>query len=106
VSAGRFLPQLQRRCGASRLGYIARNPVTGVRFLPEPPGSMRIISHDEQLKYLKAASHLLRDVATLMLETGMRPEEVFTIGKEECTSKGATSLCRAEKRGSPGAMFR
>jgi integrase len=67
---------------AIRLGYIARNPVTGVRFLPEPPGSVRIISHDEQLKYLKAASHLLRDVATLMLETGMRPEEVFTIRKE------------------------
>jgi integrase len=43
---------------------------------------MRIISHDEQQKYLAKASLLLRDVATIMVETGMRPEEVFTIRKE------------------------
>jgi integrase len=67
---------------AMRLGYITRNPVTGVRFLPEGPGCMRIICHEEQLKYLAAASPLLQDVATIMLETGMRPEEVFTIRKE------------------------
>ena len=67
---------------AMRLDHVARNPVSGVRFLPEGPGSMRIISHDEQQKYLAKASLLLRDVATIMLETGMRPEEVFTIRKE------------------------
>jgi integrase len=65
-----------------RLDHIARNPVSGARFLPEGPGSMRIISHDEQQKYLAKASLLLRDVATIMVETGMRPEEVFTIRKE------------------------
>ena len=68
---------------AMRLGYIVRNPVAGVRFLPEGPGSMRIISHEEQQKYLAVASLLLRDVATIMLETGMRPEEVFTIQNED-----------------------
>jgi integrase len=67
---------------AIRQGHIARNPVVGVRFLPESAGSMRIISHDEQRKYLAIAKLLLRDVATVMLETGMRPEEVFTIRKE------------------------
>ncbi|HEV2297267.1 MAG TPA: hypothetical protein VGR72_01975, partial [Candidatus Acidoferrales bacterium] len=30
---------------AMRQGYIARNPVIGVRFLPEGPGNMRIVSH-------------------------------------------------------------
>jgi integrase len=67
---------------AMRLDYIARNPVSGVRFLPEGPGCMRIISHEEQEKYLAAADPRLRDVATLMLENGQRPEEVFTIRKE------------------------
>ena len=67
---------------AMRLGYLICNPVIGVRFLPEGPGCMRIISHEEQQKYLAVASSLLRDVATMMLETGMRPEEVFTIQKE------------------------
>ncbi len=63
-------------------GQIVQNPVSRVRFFPEGPGLMRIISHEERQKYLAAADPLLRDVATLILETGMRPEEVFTIRKE------------------------
>jgi len=65
-----------------RQGYITRNPVTGVRFLPEGPGSMRVVSHEEQQKYLTAANPLLRDVATMIVETGMGPNEVYTILKE------------------------
>lgn len=67
---------------AIRQGYVTRNSVTGVPFLPEGPGNMRIVSHEEQQKYLAAANPLLRDVATVMVETGMRPEEVYTIRKE------------------------
>ena len=67
---------------AVRQGYLNRNPVSGVRFLPEDPGRMRVVSHEEQKLYLAAANCLLRDVATLILETGMRPEEVYTIRKE------------------------
>lgn len=67
---------------AVRQGYLNRNPVTGVRFLPEGPGRMRVVSHEEQERYLAAANCLLRDAATLILETGMRPEEVYTIRKE------------------------
>jgi len=67
---------------AIRQEHIVRNPVSGVRFLQEGPGSMRIVSHQEQQKYLAAANRRLRDVATLILETGMRPEEVYTICKE------------------------
>jgi integrase len=62
--------------------YLLRNPVSGVRFLDEGPGIMRIVSHEEEQRYLAAANPLLRDVATLILDTGMRPEEVFTICKE------------------------
>jgi integrase len=65
-----------------RQDRIPRNPVQGVRFLPEGPGKMRIVSHEEEERYLAAANPLLKDVATMMLETGMRPEEVFTIRKE------------------------
>jgi integrase len=67
---------------AIRKEYIAKNPVKEVQFLDEGPGRMRIVSHEEQRKYMAAASPLLRDVATLIVETGMRPEEVFTIRKE------------------------
>lgn len=67
---------------AIKQGLIVRNPVQGVKFLPEGPGVMRVVSHEEERQYLGAANPLLRDVATLILETGMRPEEVFTIQKE------------------------
>jgi DNA-binding NarL/FixJ family response regulator len=67
---------------AIRKEYIAKNPVQEVQFLDEGPGQMRIVSHEEQKNYMAAASPLLRDVAALIVETGMRPEEVFTIRKE------------------------
>ncbi len=67
---------------AIKLGLVSRNPVKGVKFLPEGPGAMRVVSHDEERTYLAAANPLLRDVATLIVETGMRPEEVFTIRPE------------------------
>jgi integrase len=43
---------------------------------------MRVVSHEEEEQYLEAASPLLRDVATIIIETGMCPEEVYTIQKE------------------------
>lgn len=61
---------------AVRLGKAPSNPVKGVRFLPENNLRMRVISREEEATYLKAASPLLRDVAIVMLETGMRPAEV------------------------------
>jgi integrase len=67
---------------AIRQGYLLRTPVSGVRFLDEGPEIMRIVSHEEEQRYLKEASPLVRDFATVILETAMRPEEVFTIRKE------------------------
>ena len=58
-------------------GHLHRNPFKGVKLLQEGAGAMRILSHEEEQKYLEVASKTLRDVAILMLETGMRPEEVF-----------------------------
>jgi integrase len=40
------------------------------------------LSIEEQQKYLAKATPLLYDVATLMIETGMRPEEVYRIKTE------------------------
>jgi integrase len=67
---------------AARQEHIVRNPVSGVKFLQEGPGAMRVVSHEEQQRYLAAANSLLRDVARLIVETGMRPEEVYTIQRE------------------------
>lgn len=59
-----------------------RNPVSRVGFLAEQNEQTRVLSFDEQDRYLAVATPMLRDVATLMLETGMRPEEVYRIQPE------------------------
>ena len=68
---------------ALRHSYIPKNPFGEVKLFPEGPGNMRIVSHEEQARYIAAASPLLRDVATLMAETGLRPEELFRIRGED-----------------------
>jgi integrase len=57
------------------------NPVSkiGAKALQENNEQTRVLTYDEQAKYLAKATPMLRDVATLMLETGMRPEEVYRI---------------------------
>jgi site-specific recombinase XerD len=68
---------------AKRQQHIDRNPVCDVEFLAEGPGNMRIVSHEEQQQYLSAASPLVYDVALLIVETGMRPGEVFWLKAED-----------------------
>ena len=58
---------------------ISRNPVSGLNPLEEENQQDRVLTFKEQAFYLAHATPTLRDVATLMLETGMRPEEVYGI---------------------------
>jgi integrase len=63
---------------------------------------MRIVSHEEQRKYLAVASPLVHDVALLIAESGMRPGEVFGLTIPDLhlsqrflkISKGKTLLAR------------
>jgi len=58
-----------------------------VDFLPEQ-GRERILSFQEERAYLKAANATLRDVATIILECGCRPDEVFRIRVEDVILPG------------------
>jgi integrase len=62
---------------AERSGYSVKNPVVGVAMLREPLDSMRVISFEEQAAYLSITRQPLCDIAKVILDTGMRPEEVF-----------------------------
>ena len=64
---------------AERCGYQVQNPVRGIEFLDEGSGRMRIVSLEEEIAYLAAASKPLKHIARIILDTGMRPEEVFRI---------------------------
>jgi integrase len=61
---------------------ISRNPVSRVKFLDEQNQQERVLTFTEQAAYLAVATPVLRDVARLILETGMRPEEVYTIERD------------------------
>lgn len=47
------------------------NPVSRVKFLPEQNEQSRVVSHAEERVYFEAATATLRDVATLIVGTGM-----------------------------------
>jgi integrase len=68
---------------AMRLRKAKMNPVSGVKLLPEHNLQMRVLSWEEESAYLAAASQPLRAVAALILQTGMRPGEVFHLKKED-----------------------
>ena len=63
-------------------GCIESNPVK-VKFLQEGLGEMRILSHDEEELFLDNSPQRLKDIAIMMLQTGMRPNEVYSIRKED-----------------------
>jgi len=75
---------------AERMGYFVKNPVVGVQMFRQPLDSMRVITFDEQASYLAEASQPLRDIAEIMLDTGMRPGEVFRIKVENIDFKQMT----------------
>jgi integrase len=60
------------------------NPVskTGAKALQENSEKDRVLFFEEQDKYLALATPMLRDVANIMLEMGMRPDEVCRIQTE------------------------
>jgi len=59
-----------------RQDVLIKNPVSRIKFLKEDNEQMRVVTRDDERLYLLACSQPLRDVATVMVETGMRPEEV------------------------------
>lgn len=61
---------------------ISKNPVSRVQLQAENNEQMRVLSFEEEAIYLATASQPLRDVAVVMLETGMRPEEVYRITRK------------------------
>jgi integrase len=68
---------------------MLKNPVRNVKFFNEDNEQMRVLTFDEQRTYLATASQPLCDAAILMLETGMRPEEVYRIRIENINLDGA-----------------
>ncbi len=57
-------------------GILTTNPVKLVKFLQEDSEPGRVLNREEERLYLIAASQPLQDYATVLVETGLRPEEL------------------------------
>ena len=68
---------------AVRLHEASANPLNGIKFFAEPARFSRVLTGQEEQRYLGAANPLLRDIATVMLETGLRPGEVCHLRVED-----------------------
>jgi integrase len=62
-----------------RRDVLVKNPVSQVKLLSEEKNHTRVVTVAEEAKYLMAASQPLQDFATVMVDTGMRPDEVANI---------------------------
>jgi integrase len=62
---------------------VMENPVKEVDLLREDNEQMRVLSHEEEAHFLKSATRRLREVATLILNTGLRPEEAYRLRRED-----------------------
>jgi integrase len=72
-----ILKQIVRGLLDARL--LTHDPTRGVRLLPENDLCFHVITTAEEAVYLMACPQPLQDVATLMIETGMRPDEVYRL---------------------------
>jgi integrase len=61
---------------------LVKNPVSRVKFFSEDNEQIRVVSLEEERLYLMAASQPLQDFAIVMVDTGMRPEEVSRIERK------------------------
>lgn len=63
--------------------FLQENPARSVKRLSENDRQFYVLSYEEEKKYLFACPQPLRDVATIMLETGMRCGEVYRIRRKD-----------------------
>jgi integrase len=61
---------------------LAKSPAQSVKQLPENERKFHVLTIDEEKRYLLACPQPLQDIAALMLETGMRPSEVYNLRRQ------------------------
>ena len=68
---------------AAEWGELQSAPT--IKRLPGERHRERVVSYDEEARYLAAASELLASVATVLIDTGTRPEECYRLRWESIT---------------------
>lgn len=61
---------------------LTKSPARDIKQLAPNERNFHVLTNDEEKIYLFAAPQPLQDVATLMLETGMRPSEIYNLKRQ------------------------
>ena len=78
-SVNRELQVLRRMFNLAMEWKKVQQPLARVRPVPGENHRDRVVSKEEEVKYLMAAPVLLRDVVTILLDCALRPEECFRL---------------------------
>src|SRR5262249_34700260 len=62
---------------------VRENPAESVKFIPPDNEQTRVLSFDEERLYLAACRRPLYDIAVLMFDTGMRPDEIYRMRRKD-----------------------
>ncbi len=68
------------------------NPAWNISFLTEEPRDFRVLTYAEEKQYLLACPQPLRDFATIMIETGLRPMELRNLTVDDVSLENGGSL--------------
>lgn len=68
-------------------GILTESPAREIKQLAENERSFHVLTADEEKIYLMACPQPLQDIASLMLETGMRPAELYALKRENVAVK-------------------
>lgn len=78
-------------------GTISVNPVKQVEFFEEDNESGRVLNYEEERLYLMAASQPLQDYVTVLIETGMRPDELCRLTVQDVSISDSVLFVRKGK---------
>jgi len=78
-SINRELQVLRRMFNLANEWNVVERPLHRVRMLKGENQRDRVLTADEEKKYLRQAAPLLRDVATVLIDCALRPEECFRL---------------------------
>lgn len=82
-------------------GILSENPAREIKQLAENNRSFHVLTEDEEKIYLMACPQPLQDVASLMIETGMRPAEIYGLKRENvAVEKGFLQIENSKTRSS------
>ena len=80
---------------------LSGDPARSVKLLKENDAEFYVLSGDEEKRYLLAAPQPLRDIAILMLESGMRCGEIYRIRRSEVyLEKGYLKVTKGKTKAS------